>query len=117
MRGFLTAGFLALAAAIVSPLGIASAKAEPAPVAPNTLAALLTALNAKPGGLYDGLRYFQVMATNGPITITVNCDKQTWRVLVIEDGSGRPGYLNDPFLPAGNIRSSRICTEPVRALK
>jgi len=63
-----------LSAALLLPL---RAQAEP----PQALAILLKQLQAKPMGLYDGVRFFRIAQPGGgSLTLTVSCEREQWRV-------------------------------------
>ncbi len=107
---------LALLAAASLAAGTAQAESQRPP---QPLAVLLKQLNAKPLGLYDGMRLLRVpQADGGSLTISVSCERQLWRVQSSQTPAGRPTfYGNSPFLSATGIERSWVCTAPARVLE
>ena len=98
------AGGLALLAAAMPP-----AQAEPQ----QALALLLQHLNAKPLGLYDGMRVFHLTQSGGgTLTLTVSCEREQWRVQ-----SSGSSFYDAPFLSAKGIARTWVCTTPARVLE
>jgi hypothetical protein len=101
---FVVSGGLALLAAAMSP-----AQAEPQ----QALALLLKHLNAKPIGLYDGVRFFHLTQPGGGIlTLTVSCEREQWRVQ-----SSGSSFYDAPFLSAKGIARTWVCTTPARVME
>ena len=76
------------------------ARAEP----PQALAILLKQLQAKPMGLYDGVRFFRVAQPGGgSLTLTVSCEREQWRVQNSDSAQGRPSFYDAPFLSAKGV--------------
>jgi hypothetical protein len=85
------------------------AKAEP----PQALAILLRELQAKPLGIYDGVRLFRINRRGGnTLTLTVSCEREEWRVQSRENA-----FFDAPFLSAAGIARTWVCMEPVRVLE
>lgn len=98
------AGGLALLAAAMPP-----AQAEPQ----QALALLLQHLNAKPLGLYDGMRVFHLTQSGGgTLTLTVSCEREQWRVQ-----SSGSSFYDAPFLSAKGIARTWVCTAPARVME
>ena len=77
------------------------------------LAVLLKQLNAKPIGIYDGVRLFRLARPGGgTLTLTVSCEREEWRVQSRENA-----FFDAPFLSAAGIARTWVCTEPVRVLE
>jgi hypothetical protein len=88
---------------------VAPAKAEPE----QALALLLKQLNAKPLGLYDGVRLFHLMQPGGgTLTLTVSCEREQWRVQ-----SSGSSFYDAPFLSAKGIARTWVCTSPARVME
>ncbi len=86
-----------------------SVKAEPQ----QALAILLRELQAKPLGLYDGVRLFQINKPGGnTLTLTVSCNREEWRVQ-----SSGSAFYDAPFLSAKGIARTWVCMEPARVLE
>ncbi|MFN6132832.1 MAG: hypothetical protein ACK46L_08005 [Synechococcaceae cyanobacterium] len=100
-----------LSAALLLPL---RAQAEP----PQALAILLKQLQAKPMGLYDGVRFFRIAQPGGgSLTLTVSCEREQWRVQNSDSAKGQPSFYDAPFLPAKGIARSWVCTAPARVME
>ena len=101
-------------------LGIASpgwlhpaARAEPE----QALAILLQQLEAKPLGLYDGMRLFHLpQAGGGTLTLTVSCEREQWRLSSSDSPEGIRFYRM-PFLAATGIARTWVCSAPARVLE
>ncbi|MCP9823985.1 hypothetical protein [Synechococcus sp. EJ6-Ellesmere] len=84
----------------------------------SNLAVLLQAAGGQPLGLYDGVRFVRINATDGTrITVTINCEQELWRVARIEPRTGRADFRDDLFQSAAGIGRSRWCTTPVRTME
>ncbi len=93
------------------------AAAWAAPAGSN-LAVLLQAAGGQPLGLYDGVRFVRINASDGTrITVTINCEQELWRVARIEPRTGRADFRDDRFQSAAGIGRSRWCTTPVRTME
>ena len=93
------------------------AAALAAPAGSN-LGVLLQAAGGQPLGLYDGVRFVRINATDGTsITVTINCEQELWRVARIEPRTGRADFRDDRFQSAAGIGRSRWCTSPVRTME
>ena len=88
------------------------AAALAAPAGSN-LGVLLQAAGGQPLGLYDGVRFVRINATDG----TINCEQELWRVARIEPRTGRAAFRDDRFQSAAGIGRSRWCTTPVRTME
>ena len=110
-RRLLVAAAACLTAAVFVPL---QARAEP----PQALAILLKQLQAKPMGLYDGVRFFRIAQPGGgSLTLTVSCEREQWRVQNSDSAKGQPSFYDAPFLPAKGIARSWVCTAPARGME
>ena len=90
------------------------ASAEPQ----QALAILLQQLDAKPLGLYDGVRLLRVNKQgSGSLTVSVSCEREQWRVQSSNNSQGRPSFYDAPFLAAPGISSTWVCTGPTRVLE
>lgn len=99
-----------LSAALLLPL---RAQAEP-----QALAILLKQLQAKPMGLYDGVRFFRIAQPGGgSLTLTVSCEREQWRVQNSDSAKGQASFYDTPFLPAKGIARTWVCTAPARAME
>jgi len=109
--------YLAIAAAAclgTAVVGHPMARAE----APQTLAILLKQLQAKPMGLYDGVRFFRVAQPGGgSLTLTVSCEREQWRVQKSDNAKGQPTFYDTPFLSAKGVGRTWVCTAPARVLE
>ena len=86
--------------------------------ADSNLAVLLQAAGGQPLGLYDGVRFVRIDASDGTrITVTINCEQERWRVARIEPRTGRADFRDDRFESAAGIGRSRWCTTPVRTME
>ena len=84
----------------------------------SNLGVLLEAAGGKMLGLYDGVRFVRIDASDGTrITVTINCEQQLWRVARIEPSNGRADFRDDPFQSAAGIGRSSWCTSPVRTME
>lgn len=102
-----------LAVAIAAVAGAASAAAVD-----QSLAILLKQLQAKPLGLYDGMRLFRLQQpSGGSLTISVSCEREQWRVQNRDSAQGRPSFYDTPFLSAQGISRSWVCTSAMRVLE
>ncbi len=82
------------------------------------LAILLKQLDAKPLGLYDGVRLLRINAQgSGSLTMTVSCEREQWRVQSSDNSQGRPSFYDAPFLAAPGISRTWVCTGPARVLE
>ena len=82
------------------------------------LAILLRQLDAKPLGLYDGVRLLRInQQGGGSLTVTVSCEREQWRVQNSDNPQGRPGFYDAPFLAAKGISRTWVCTGPARVLQ
>lgn len=55
----------------------------------NNVAVLLQAAGGKMLGLYDGVLFVRINATDGTrITVMINCERELWRVARIEPRTG-----------------------------
>ena len=107
----LVAAAACLTAVVVMPL---QARAEP----PQALAILLKQLQAKPMGLYDGVRFFRVAQPGGgSLTLTVSCEREQWRVQNSDSAQGRPSFYDAPFLSAKGVAQTWLCKAPARVLE
>lgn len=96
---------------VLTPL---QAEAEP----PQALAILLKQLQAKPIGLYDGVRIFHVAQPGGgSLTLTVSCEREQWRVQKSDNAKGQPIFYNAPFLSAKGVAQTWLCKAPARVLE
>ncbi len=87
----------------------ANANAQPQ----QALAILLRELDAKPLGLYDGVRLFRVSTRGGQtLTLTVSCEREQWRVQ-----SRESAFFDAPFLSAKGIARTWVCTGPAKVLE
>ena len=110
-RRLLVAAAACLTAAVFVPL---QARAEP----PQALAILLKQLQAKPMGLYDGVRFFRVAQPGGgSLTLTVSCEREQWRVQNSDSAQGRPSFYDAPFLSAKGVARTWLCMAPARVLE
>ncbi len=110
-RRLLVAAAACLTAVVVMPL---QARAEP----PQALAILLKQLQAKPMGLYDGVRFFRVAQPGGgSLTLTVSCEREQWRVQNSDSAQGRPSFYDAPFLSAKGVAQTWLCKAPARILE
>lgn len=100
---------LAAAACLVSP-----AEAEPQ----QALAILLRQLQAKPLGVYDGMRLFRIaQPAGGSLTLSVNCDREQWRVQNYDNPPGQSVFTQASLLPAKGIAHTWVCTTPIKGLE
>jgi hypothetical protein len=84
----------------------------------SNLAVLLQAAGGEMLGLYDGVRFVRIDTTDGTrIIVTINCEKELWRVARIEPRTGRADFRDDPFQSAAGIGRSRWCTTAVRTME
>lgn len=91
-----------------------AAAAEPQ----HSLAILLKQLHAKPLGLYDGMRFFQLpQPGGGTLTLTVSCEREVWRVKNADTPNVRPSFLDTPFLSAKGIARTWVCISPARVME
>ncbi|MFQ6540063.1 MULTISPECIES: hypothetical protein [Aphanothece] len=91
-----------------------AAQAEPQ----QALAILLKQLQAKPMGLYDGVRLFRLnQPGGGTLTLTVSCEREQWRVQNSDSAKGQPSFYDTPFLSAKGIGRTWVCTGPARVLE
>lgn len=112
MRWFVRCRALALSCALA--LSGTPAVAEPQ----QSLALLLQQLQAKPLGLYDGMRLFRVkQPMGGTLTLAVSCEREQWRVQNSDSPQGRPSFYNTPFLSAQGIKNTWVCRTPARILE
>ena len=82
------------------------------------LAILLKQLDAKPLGLYDGVRLLRINKPGGgSLTVSVSCEREQWRVQNSDNRQGRPSFYDAPFLAAKGISSTWVCTGPARVLE
>ena len=82
------------------------------------LAILLRQLDAKPLGLYDGVRLLRINRQGGgSVTVTVSCEREKWRVQNSDNPQGRPSFYDAPFLSAKGISRTWVCTGPSRVLE
>jgi hypothetical protein len=82
------------------------------------LAILLKQLDAKPLGLYDGVRLLRINTQgSGSLTMTVSCEREQWRVQSSDNSQGRPSFYDAPFLAAPGISRTWVCTGPARVLE
>ena len=110
-RRLLVAAAACLTAMVLTPL---QAEAEP----PQALAILLKQLQAKPMGLYDGVRFFRVAQPGGvSLTLTVSCEREQWRVQKSDNAKGQPTFYDTPFLSAKGVGRTWVCTAPARVLE
>ena len=110
-RRLLVAAAACSTAAVFVPL---QARAEP----PQALAILLKQLQAKPMGLYDGVRFFRVAQPGGgSLTLTVSCEREQWRVQNSDSAQGRPSFYDAPFLSAKGVAQTWLCKAPARVLE
>ena len=85
---------------------------------PQALAILLKQLQAKPMGLYDGVRLFRIAQPGGgSLTLTVSCAREQWRVQNSDSAKGWPSFYDTPFLSAKGIARTSVCTAPARVLE
>ena len=90
------------------------ASAEPQ----QALAILLKQLDAKPLGLYDGVRLLRVNKQGGgSLTVSVSCEREQWRVQSSNNSKGRSNVYDAPFLAAPGINRTWVCTGPARVLE
>lgn len=91
------------------------ANAEPQ----HSLAILLKQLQAKPLGLYDGVRLFRFdQPGRGALTLTVSCEREQWRVQNFDTmPTGRVVFPDGAFLPAKGIAQTWVCTTPAKVLE
>lgn len=90
------------------------ARAEPQ----QALAILLRQLDAKPLGLYDGVRLLRInKQSGGSLTVTVSCEREQWRIQNSDTPQGRPRFYDAPFLAAKGISRTWVCTGPARVLE
>jgi hypothetical protein len=83
-----------------------------------SLAILLKQLQAKPVGLYDGMRLFHLKRPDGGrLTLTLSCEREQWRVQSSDAAKGRASFYDAPFLSAKGIARTWVCTTPARALE
>ena len=109
LRRFSVLACFATAACLVSP-----SHAEPQ----QSLAILLRQLQAKPLGLYDGVRLFQITQPGGgSLTLTVSCEREQWRVQNFDKPVGQPVFTEASFLPAKGIAQTWVCTTPAKVLE
>lgn len=79
------------------------------------LSVLLKQLQAKPLGLYDGMRLFRVQQpSGGSHTLAVSCEREQWLVQNSNSAQGRPTFYNTPFLSAKGIKRTWVCSTPMR---
>lgn len=106
---------LSVLAGLVAPgslLHVARAESDQA------LAVLLKQLNAKPLGLYNGVRLFRLnQPGGGTLTLSVSCAREQWRVQNSDSAKGQPSFYNTPFLSAKGINRTWVCTAPGRVLE
>ncbi len=103
------AGALTLAAAPQAPV---QAEAQQA------LAVLLRQLQAKPLGLYDGMRFFRLSQPGGgSLTLTVSCEREQWRVQSSDNPRGGSSFYDTPFLSAKGIAHSWVCSTPAKTMQ
>lgn len=82
------------------------------------LAILLRQLDAKPLGLYDGVRLLRINKPGGgSLTVSVSCEREQWRVQNSDNPQGRPSFYDAPFLSAKGISRTWVCTGPARVLQ
>ena len=98
---------------------LCSAKPNQAMAEPQqALAILLKQLDAKPLGLYDGVRLLRInKQSGGSVTATVSCDREQWRVQNSDNPQGRPRFYDAPVLAAKGISRTWVCTGPARVLE
>ena len=95
-----------------------AAGAPSAAVDDQSLFILLKQLQAKPLGLYDGMRLFRVQQpSGGSLTLAVSCEREQWRVQNSDSAQGRPTFYNTPFLLAKGINHTWVCTTAMRVLQ
>lgn len=83
-----------------------------------SLAILLKQLQAKPVGLYDGMRVFRLQQPDGGrLTLTLSCEREQWRVQSSDSAKGRANFYDAPFLSAKGIARTWVCTTPARVLE